>query len=262
MARLTRADMEAALAFAAEVGTAAPQRDRIDGWMLERIAGLVGSDSLGYAEYDPSCGLLHDAEYPGPPWVPSEHVMELLRSENAFSNYAMRTARPHFSAQRLTDVVDMRVFQRTELYLALDDTPHAIQMRMPAAIGGHWTLELNRAGRNYTERDVLLVDALRPTLIGYEAYRVMAATLAELQAVSPASVPDRILSRRENEVLDLVAAGASNAEIAERLWISPATVKKHLENVYGKLAVRSRTAALAHTGRSLGSRGEARPAAD
>ncbi|MBW3613552.1 MAG: hypothetical protein KY392_06805 [Chloroflexi bacterium] len=36
-----------------------------------------------------------------------------------------------------------------------------------------------------------------------------------------------------------------------RLWISPATVKKHLENVYGKLEVGRRTAALARTGRSL-----------
>jgi DNA-binding CsgD family transcriptional regulator len=36
-----------------------------------------------------------------------------------------------------------------------------------------------------------------------------------------------------------------NAEVAEALWISPGTVRKHLENAYAKLGVRTRTAAVA-----------------
>ena len=36
-----------------------------------------------------------------------------------------------------------------------------------------------------------------------------------------------------------------NAEIAEILWLSPSTVRKHLENAYGKLGVHTRTAAVA-----------------
>ena len=51
--------------------------------------------------------------------------------------------------------------------------------------------------------------------------------------------------------MDLVAEGASNAEIGLRLWISPNTVRKHLENIYLKLEVGSRTAAMARTGRSF-----------
>lgn len=53
------------------------------------------------------------------------------------------------------------------------------------------------------------------------------------------------LSERELEVLRSVASGLSNAEAARRLYLSPFTVKKHLENIYGKLGVRNRTEAIA-----------------
>jgi DNA-binding CsgD family transcriptional regulator len=53
------------------------------------------------------------------------------------------------------------------------------------------------------------------------------------------------LTDRERVVLALAAEGATNREIAEQLWITPATVRKHLEHVYDKLGVRNRTAAAA-----------------
>ena len=52
------------------------------------------------------------------------------------------------------------------------------------------------------------------------------------------------LSDRELDVLQLVAAGRSNQEIAETLVIAVSTVKKHINNIYGKLEVQSRTQAL------------------
>ncbi len=54
-----------------------------------------------------------------------------------------------------------------------------------------------------------------------------------------------LLTAREREILDAVAEGLTNSQIAERLWVSPATVGKHLENAYAKLDVRSRVAAVA-----------------
>jgi ATP/maltotriose-dependent transcriptional regulator MalT len=59
------------------------------------------------------------------------------------------------------------------------------------------------------------------------------------------------LSARELEVLDLIAAGLTNQQIAARLYVSLHTVKSHARNIYAKLGVSSRTQAAA-TGRVLG----------
>jgi DNA-binding CsgD family transcriptional regulator len=53
------------------------------------------------------------------------------------------------------------------------------------------------------------------------------------------------LTARERDVLSWVARGKTNAEIAQLLWLAPSTVRKHLENVYAKLGVNTRTAAVA-----------------
>jgi DNA-binding CsgD family transcriptional regulator len=53
------------------------------------------------------------------------------------------------------------------------------------------------------------------------------------------------LTAREREILAWVMRGKTNPEIAEILWIAPTTVRKHLENVYAKLGVHTRTAAVA-----------------
>jgi DNA-binding CsgD family transcriptional regulator len=60
-----------------------------------------------------------------------------------------------------------------------------------------------------------------------------------------AAADPKLLSWREWQVLGLVEEGKSNAEIAAGLWIAPGTVRTHLENIYAKLGVHNRTAALA-----------------
>jgi len=52
------------------------------------------------------------------------------------------------------------------------------------------------------------------------------------------------LTPRQTDLLHLVAAGHTNTQIARRLGISEATVRTHLENIYGRLQVSSRTAAV------------------
>ena len=69
--------------------------------------------------------------------------------------------------------------------------------------------------------------------------------LPETQATPLSTQPlVESLTNREMEALDLLAKRLSNKEIAEELFISPDTVKKHLNNIYGKLNVNSRRQAV------------------
>jgi DNA-binding NarL/FixJ family response regulator len=52
------------------------------------------------------------------------------------------------------------------------------------------------------------------------------------------------LTRREREILSLVVEGRTNGEIARTLWVTEQTVKFHLSNIYRKLQVKGRTAAV------------------
>jgi DNA-binding NarL/FixJ family response regulator len=112
-----------------------------------------------------------------------------------------------------------------------------------------------------TDRDVL--PAIKAGATGYllkdatqqELFRAVGAAARGESVLSP-SVAARLLSQvrapvveplsqRELEVLRLVAKGATNREVARRLFISEASVKAHLLHVYAKLGVNDRAAAVA-----------------
>jgi DNA-binding NarL/FixJ family response regulator len=63
---------------------------------------------------------------------------------------------------------------------------------------------------------------------------------------STAAVPFPELTEREREILDLVARGLTNTEIAGRRVLSPKTVRNHVSNVFTKLQVATRAEAVAH----------------
>ncbi len=66
---------------------------------------------------------------------------------------------------------------------------------------------------------------------------------AEVHSRWRADLPS--LSERERQVLEMIAEGLSAPEIGRRLYLSPATIKRHLQNLYEKLNVSDRAAAVA-----------------
>lgn len=159
--------------------------------------------------------------------------------------------------------------QAVELARALNPDVILMDLRMPKTDGVTAIKELVRLGVSArvlvlttydTDKDVLpaieagatgylLKDTQRDDLI--RAVR----TAARGEAVLSPSVATRLmgqvrapadpLSARELEILELVAQGTTNREVAARLFISEATVKSHLLHIYTKLGVNDRAAAVA-----------------
>lgn len=112
-----------------------------------------------------------------------------------------------------------------------------------------------RAGAvGYLLKDVpseKLVEAIRATAAGQSFLQpsIAAKVVAEFTRISDAPPTDpqaalvEPLSDRELEILELIATGASNKEIARKLYITEGTVKNHVTNILGKLGVRDRTQA-------------------
>ena len=87
-------------------------------------------------------------------------------------------------------------------------------------------------GSDFSERDRALLTLLRPHL--HHAYLDAERRRHPVPQLTP----------RQISVLQLVAAGYTNTQIAHRLGITEGTVRVHLENIYARLNVSSRTAAV------------------
>ena len=104
--------------------------------------------------------------------------------------------------------------------------------------------------------DALLVRSARPEEVADAVSRVekgervvapalLSLLVGALEPAADAGDDDGVLTRKELEVLSRLAQGRSNREIADALFITPATVKTHLAHIYAKLGVTDRHGALA-----------------
>jgi len=146
------------------------------------------------------------------------------------------------SVSKISDFYSARQWHATGMYHDLyrpTGIEHYIQLCLPEASGqtpepGRTVrLVLSRGpGPDFSERDRAVLTLLRPHL--HQAYRD-----AERRRQG---TPE--LTRRQWELLRLVAVGHTNGQIARRLGVSEGTVRIHLQNIYGRLQVSSRTAAV------------------
>jgi DNA-binding CsgD family transcriptional regulator len=134
------------------------------------------------------------------------------------------------------DLVPAQALRQTPLY---EDYYRPIRIRHTMALPIYVDQRLlvsfvfNRAGAAFGDREVQLAETVRPHLTNL--YRLGRAA---------AKGVDAPLTAREREVLEWVAAGKTNRDIAAILGAGPRTIEKHLERVYEKLGVETRTAAV------------------
>jgi DNA-binding CsgD family transcriptional regulator len=207
---------------------------------LDAMAQLIPCDAIGYCELDrvrrrQVAYVGNDGDDGGEDafWaIVDEHP--LCHRQQAYAD---------FSATRLSDVISSQKLVNTRVYSEWF-RPNGIVAELEVGIARSRTVTrnfvLSRSRGDFSVRDREVLEVLAPHLARiYE--RELLRRAADIAA--PGSL--ELLTARETEVLELVAAGLTNAAIAERLWISPGTVKKHLDNVYAKLGVANRTAAAA-----------------
>jgi DNA-binding CsgD family transcriptional regulator len=146
------------------------------------------------------------------------------------------------SIVKTSDFYSLRQWHSTGMYIDCirpQGIEHHLMLALPelpapaAATGRYLRLVLHRApGPDFSERDRALLVLLRPHL--YQACLDAERRRHPVPRLTP----------RQNDLMRLLAAGHTNTQIARRLGISEGTVRTHLENIYQRLGVPSRTAAV------------------
>jgi DNA-binding CsgD family transcriptional regulator len=208
--------------------------------VLFGLARLIPSDAcVGYQEADVATDfrVVELVEVIGEP--PSEKTEQAFHTLGWQNPMHCRLHAHDEDVLRLSDLLTRR--QRTRLeYNDAVWRPHgiddALRMWLPAPPGRARSIYLERGGKDYTDRERTLLQLLRPHLARIRLN-------AESRRRTDASLG---LTPREADVLGWVARGKTNHEIGAALFISPHTVRKHVENIFEKLDVRTRTAAAAY----------------
>jgi DNA-binding CsgD family transcriptional regulator len=149
----------------------------------------------------------------------------------------------------ISDFISDREFRRGGLYAEICK-PLGVRAVMKvflptgAATGASLIFDTARSG--FTDSDRLAMQRLIPHLMQLRRNaHARKAYLALLDSTAAARTRLQRLTARERVVLARAATGETNAMIAQALFVSPGTVRKHLEHIFDKLEVRTRTEAAA-----------------
>lgn len=207
--------------------------------VVDLLTRLVPGEFGGYYEWQlpyQQCVAV-ELPFPTPPDVADARAAYC--STYPLTNLLLRS---EARALKLSDFVTVRELHKLEyfdLVLRPFGIEHQIRLWLSAPQGRSHVFYLSRRRNDgdFEERDRTLLELLRPFLNALHERFQLRGALAPLSWDG--------LTERETEVLRWLARGKTNAEIAALLFVSPHTVRKHLEHVYEKLGVRSRTAAVA-----------------
>lgn len=155
-------------------------------------------------------------------------------------------------ATSISDLLTRQQWQRTSLYreaYAQVDQQDGLALDVNLGQGGMLTLNVTRASRGYTAAERMAMTLLGPHAQAQwrRLCQQQREQAAAQRSLSPASPAVDVLSAREREVLQWVAGGCTNAQIAKMLELSAGTIKRHLENIYRKLGAVDRRDALVRT---------------
>jgi DNA-binding CsgD family transcriptional regulator len=213
--------------------------------VLAAIRELVPSDWVSLNDMTPDAVV---AVVVDPPledrWVA---LFAELGHENPI--YRLHTDTGDGRAYRFSDVTSRRKLEATRLYQEFYEplgVKHQIAFTLPSDVGRTLAIALSRRHENFSAAERRFLNRARPYLI--QAYR-NAVEHSALAGQRQHGVRDALigagLTAREAEVMTAVAHGASSSDAAARLGLSERTVEKHLERVYRKLGVTTRSAAAA-----------------
>lgn len=122
---------------------------------------------------------------------------------------------------------------------ATETVPAAQRLLLTLRMNEPWMNEAFEAGAH-----AVLSKSMHPVSLGTMLREVVRGNVVHRFERRPAAAAvDCPLTLREKEILALVAAGATNGQIARMLWVTEQTVKFHLSNTYRKLGVANRTEA-------------------
>jgi DNA-binding CsgD family transcriptional regulator len=247
MAWLAESDVSLVLDFANaadEEGLA--DREQARRFIVCRVPDLAGGDGAILTEWD---DRVSEAPTSGTdPSVAATRASEpdlwrsLLR-RGGHPIVARWQRSPDSGALRMSDVIDRCSFHHLELF----DTflrPHGIEravgVRVPdgaSHVLKGFDLSVYRTGArtsDFTERRAGIL-----AHVGIHVEQILQR--ADMHPFVTGSMARLGLSRREAEVAPWTSKGKTNAEIARILFLAPGTVKKHLDNIYRRLSIRTRT---------------------